>query len=109
MKKLFRLWFIVLAVCAYVTAGWVVGLVVLTLALVLLARDIVRLRRATARTTECPWCHASVDQYGAFSCRSCSQRVLGWAWRCSSCSAEHGHIECPACGLSVPNPMVPRR
>ncbi|MCC6217859.1 MAG: hypothetical protein IT376_23580 [Polyangiaceae bacterium] len=106
MKRWFRLAVIVTAVVLYASVGWVVGLVVLAVAVVLLVRRLHRARRALAPATTCPWCHTDVEQYGSFSCSNCRARTLGWAWRCSVCSAWAGHVECPSCGMSVTNPLL---
>lgn len=108
MKKYAKFILIITLVSIYLATGWIFGLLLLGALLLLLVRDLLRARRALAPTTTCPWCQATVEQYGAFSCASCRSRTLGWAWRCGACAAEHGHIECANCGLSVPNPLLPR-
>src|SRR4051794_8464270 len=106
MKIGWRLLFRVLAVVLYVGIGWLVGLVVLAVAVFRGLRRFARLRRALAPTIPCPWCRQEVAQYGPYSCLSCRARTLGWAWRCSACSAWAGHIECPSCQMTVSNPIL---
>ncbi|MFO0617257.1 MAG: hypothetical protein U0414_31965 [Polyangiaceae bacterium] len=98
---------IVMLVAVYLATGWAVGLLLIAVALLVFLRDLVRARRALRTTIQCPWCNESVEQYGAFTCASCRARTLGWAWQCNACRAEHGHISCPSCELSIPNPLLP--
>lgn len=89
----------------YAALGWIVGVVVLAVAVVMIVRRVVRLRRALAPAIPCPWCRTEVAQYGEFSCGACHARTRGWIWRCT-CGAWSGHFECPACALSIPNPAL---
>jgi ribosomal protein L40E len=99
---------VVTAITLYATFGWIAGLAILFVLLLVLARDAVRARRALAPEIVCPWCNARVPQYGAYSCGACHARTLGWAWRCSACGDWSGHIECSNCQMSIPNPLLPR-
>jgi predicted RNA-binding Zn-ribbon protein involved in translation (DUF1610 family) len=108
VKRSLKLALILAVLTLYGTLGWVAGLVVLVGAVGLGVRHVLRARRALSPNTSCPWCHADVAQYGAYSCGNCHQRTLGWAWRCRACDAWAGHITCPSCGMSVPNPLLPR-
>jgi hypothetical protein len=92
----------------YAVAGWIAGLVVLAVAAASGIASVLRTRRALAPTAPCPWCREEVPQYGPYTCGSCHARTLGWAWRCPVCAAWSGHVACPSCGLSVPNPLLPR-
>jgi predicted RNA-binding Zn-ribbon protein involved in translation (DUF1610 family) len=97
---------VAVGVSLYVTLGWVAGLVLVALAVRRNLRRLFRMRRALAPTIACTWCSANVSQYGAFECLRCHARTAGWAWRCATCSAWAGHMECPSCGLSVGNPLL---
>lgn len=106
MKARIRLLLYATAVLLYAALGWVAGVAILAVGLVLVVRRAVRARRALAPTLACPWCGERVAQYGGFGCGNCRARTLGWAWRCRICSAWAGHVECPACGMSVRNPLL---
>lgn len=94
------------ALGAFVAFGWVAGLALALVATFRFVRRVARFRRALAETTRCPACREPVPQYGAFSCGPCGARTLGWVWRCRWCGAWAGHTPCPACEMSVPNPMI---
>jgi predicted RNA-binding Zn-ribbon protein involved in translation (DUF1610 family) len=106
MRSRLRMALVVLGIVLYAAFGWIAGLVALAVGVVLVLRRVLRARRALAPTTRCTWCREDVAQYGAFTCTNCHSRALGWAWRCPICSAWAGHVECPACGMSVPNPLL---
>lgn len=108
MKNILKLVGFSALIAVYAAMGWVVGLVVLTIVTSLLVARFIRARRALQETIRCPWCRVDVPQYGAFACGNCRARTLGWVWRCSACAAWAGHVECPGCGMSVPNPLVGR-
>ena len=108
MKSGARAGVAVLGVALYVSLGWVAGLGVLVVAVVAVVGRTLRTRRALAPTTLCPWCASEVQQYGAFECRACGVRGLGWVWRCASCAAWAGHVRCESCGMSVTNPVLGR-
>jgi hypothetical protein len=97
---------VAVAVAGYAALGWVAGLVVLLVGVATLLARASRVRRALAPGVPCPWCGDMVPQYGAYSCRNCGARTLSWAWRCPLCGSEHGHVQCPSCSMSVPNPML---
>lgn len=102
LKSLWRL----LTIGAYLTFGWIVGLYWLVSGVVRAIWRWRRARRGLAPTISCPWCHATVSQYGAFSCPSCHQKTLGWAWECSTCGQQAGFIDCPECHLSIKSPLL---
>ena len=106
MKRALKVAAVALAVLLYGALGWVAGIVVLAVVLLTLMARASRARRALAPEIRCPWCGEMVPQYGAYSCRSCGARTLSWAWRCPLCSSHHGHVQCPTCSMSVPNPML---
>lgn len=106
MKNWLRIGLLITAVTLYAAFGWIAGLVVLGVALVVFARRMVRARLALAPTITCPWCGETVEQYGAFSCEHCHARTPGWAWRCSVCGGWAGHVECPSCSMSITNPLL---
>lgn len=94
------------ALGAWFAFGWMTGLVLVVIATFRFVRRVVRFRQALAPTTNCPACRADVQQYGAFQCGPCGARTLGWAYRCRWCGAWAGYLECPDCGMSVPNPAI---
>lgn len=106
MKQAFKVVAIAVLLLTYLSLGWVAGLVALLFLSVATLIHLVRARRALAEVTHCPWCRAEVAQYGGFACASCHARTMGWAWRCSFCQAWSGHIACPECGMSIPNPLL---
>jgi hypothetical protein len=106
MKLGTRFFIHLVGIVLYAACGWIAGLVLIPIVAMKLGRWLLRLRRALSPTIPCPWCHASVDQYGPFVCLGCRARTLGWAWRCSACKAWAGHLECPACRLTVSNPLL---
>jgi hypothetical protein len=96
----------IIVIGLYLIFGWVVGLVWLVAGVLRAIAQWRRARKAVAPSIVCPWCHASVSQYGAFSCPSCHQKTLGWAWECSACGQVAGFVDCPECQLSIANPLV---
>lgn len=92
-------------VVAFLLLGWLLGLVVLSVWVVRVGRDIVRLRRAIQPTTKCPAGH-EVSQFGQWTCSNCGALSNGWVWKCTLCGAEAGWTPCAACGLAVRNPLA---
>ena len=104
MRELrFLFWFVV--VVFYATLGWVPGLLITLVLVVVQIVRMVRLRRALRPTLLCPRNH-TVPVYGLYRCSSCGAVTESWAWRCPHCRFESGYVSCPTCGLSVANPLL---
>lgn len=68
-----------------------------------------RLKLLVARTASCRWCASSFSLYGAYICGACGSGQLTHAFaRCVLCGARPLRVDCPVCGLAVPNPAVER-
>ena len=89
----------------YVSLGWIVGLIILLVALVRGLRFLLRLIAALRPTTRCGHCARPVAQYARWRCR-CGAATDGWAWRCPNCRAFAGWVACEHCGMGVTNPLL---
>jgi hypothetical protein len=93
------------ALAAYLTIGWIPGVVLVVVAIVGTLRAFVAASRELAPFVRCVHGHR-VPTYGLVRCSACGFTGEGAIWRCSNCSAVYGHTPCPTCGLSVRNPSL---
>ena len=105
MSSYVRVIFKVVKWSMYLALGWLIGILILGIAVIRFFRLWLRARRALAPTITCPWCHSETSQYFEYRCSHCHMRRRGFAWRCS-CGAIAGHLDCEFCGLSIPNPLL---
>lgn len=112
MRNVLRFLKIVLVlagVSAYLTLGWVAGLVALCIWTISFAFMWRRTRLAYEDFARCPRGHL-VPLWGTATCRVCGATTEGSVWECGHCNAIHGWVACSelTCGLAVPNPMLRR-
>lgn len=105
MRALWKATTITVPIVAYLSLGWIAGLLVLGVWFIAVGVEFVRARRALAPTIPCPRGHL-VAQYGVHRCGSCGAVTESWVWQCPNCGAAYGHTACPTCGLAVRNPLV---
>ncbi|MBI5515265.1 MAG: hypothetical protein HY909_15920 [Deltaproteobacteria bacterium] len=103
MKRLLLLVLYAGAAGAYLTLGWIPGVVLVAIAIVGTLRSFVLTAYELAPTVRCGRGHIA-PTYGLVQCSACGFTGEGSIWRCSHCDARYGHTPCPTCGLSIRNP-----